>query len=78
MVKKKLQLAQWFIKEKNRLLFVFDLLKNPIFDRQTYQDLIEQFRSNHDLFLRHRRFVYGSNESNIISQKMSEWNKLKI
>jgi hypothetical protein len=59
----KLQLAQWFIKEKNRPLFVFDLLKNNVFnqsgvDRQICQDLIQQFRSNEDLFLRQQAMEY--------------------
>jgi hypothetical protein len=59
----KLQLAQWFIKEKNRPLFVFDLLKNHVFnqsgvDRQICQDLIQQFRSNEDLFLRQQAMEY--------------------
>jgi hypothetical protein len=59
----KLQLAQWFIKEKQRPLFVFDLLKNHVFnqsglDRQICQDLIQQFRTNEDLFLRQQAMEY--------------------
>ena len=59
----KLELAQWFIQEKNRPLFVFDLLKNDVFDqsgvdRQVRQDLLRQLRSNEDLFLRQQAMEY--------------------
>jgi hypothetical protein len=59
----KLQLAQWFIKEKDRPLFVFDLLKNHVFNQsgvnlQICQDLIRQFRTNQDLFLRQQAMEY--------------------
>jgi len=62
-VDEKLHLAQWFIKEKNWPLFVFDLLKNSVFnqsgvDRQICQDLIRQIRQSEDLYLRQQAMEY--------------------
>jgi len=62
-VDEKLHLAQWFMKEKNRPSFVFDLLKNSVFnqsgvDRELCQDLLRQIRQSQDLYLRQKAMEY--------------------
>jgi hypothetical protein len=62
-VDEKLHLAQWFMKEKNRPSFVFDLLKNGVFnqsgvDRELCQDLLRQIRQSQDLYLRQKAMEY--------------------
>ena len=47
-VKEKLDWSQWFIETKNRPLFVFDFVKNQVFnqvdvDREQCQNLLRQF-----------------------------------
>ena len=59
----KLELAQWFIKEKKRPLFVQYLLDDDLFhqfgdDRQVCQDLLRELRSSEDLFLRRNAMTY--------------------
>ncbi|CAF1219378.1 unnamed protein product [Adineta steineri] len=59
----KLEVAQWFIKEKNRTLFVFDFLKNHIFndngvDREKCQNLLREIRKSDDLYLRQQAMEY--------------------
>ena len=53
----KFQLALWFIHTKNQPLFVFDLLKNQVFnkssvDKQQCQVLLRQMKQNENLLLR--------------------------
>jgi hypothetical protein len=62
-VNEKLDLAQWFIKEKDQGLFVFDLLKNHVFnksnvDREQCQNLLRQLRQSENLFLRQKTLEY--------------------
>ena len=62
-VEEKLHLAQWFIKEKNRPLFVFDLLKTNVFsqsdiDKEQCQILLKQLRQSENLFLRQQAMEY--------------------
>jgi len=62
-VDEKLHLAQWFMKEKNRPLLVFDLLKDHVFnqsgvDREQCQNLLRQMRENDNLFLRQQAMEY--------------------
>ncbi|CAF4091004.1 unnamed protein product, partial [Adineta steineri] len=59
----KLEVAQWFIKEKNRTLFVFDFLKNHVFndngvDREKCQNLLREIRKSDDLYLRQQAMEY--------------------
>ncbi|CAF3633173.1 unnamed protein product [Rotaria sp. Silwood1] len=62
-VSEKLDLARWFIKEKDQGLFVFDLLKNHVFnqsgvDREQCQNLLRQIRQSENLYLRQRALAY--------------------
>jgi len=62
-VDEKLHLAQWFINEKHRPLFVFDLLKNYVFNqqgvnREQCQNLLRQIRQSENLFLRQQAMEY--------------------
>lgn len=62
-VEEKFQLALWFSTEKNRSLFVFDLLKTQIFnktsvDKQQCQVLLRQMRQSENLLLRQRALQY--------------------
>jgi hypothetical protein len=62
-VDEKLHLAQWFINEKHRPLFVFDLLKDHVFnqqgvDREQCQNLLKQIRQSENLFLRQQAMEY--------------------
>jgi hypothetical protein len=62
-VEQKLRLAEWFIKEKDRPLFVFDFLKENVFnqsgiDQERCQNLLRQIRQNQDLFLRQKAMEY--------------------
>ena len=62
-VDEKLHLAQWFINEKHRPLFVFDLLKDHVFnqqgvDREQCQNLLRQIRQSENLFLRQQAMEY--------------------
>ncbi|CAF3289844.1 unnamed protein product [Rotaria sp. Silwood2] len=62
-VNEKLDLAQWFIKEKDQGLFVFDLLKIHVFnrsgvDREQCQNLLRQMRQSENLFLRQQALGY--------------------
>ncbi len=62
-VDEKLHLAQWFMKEKNRPLLVFDLLRDHVFnqsgvDREQCQSLLRQMRENDNLFLRQQAMEY--------------------
>lgn len=62
-VDEKFQLALWFINEKNQPLFVFDLLKDHIFnktsvDRQQCQILLCQMRQSKNLLLRQQALEY--------------------
>ncbi|CAF4384352.1 unnamed protein product, partial [Rotaria magnacalcarata] len=62
-VNEKLDLAQWFIKEKDCGLFVFDLLKSHVFnqpgaDREQCQTLLRQMRQSENLFLRQQALEY--------------------
>jgi hypothetical protein len=62
-VDEKLHLAQWFMKEKNRPLLVFDLLQIHVFkqsgvDREQCQNLLRQMRENDNLFLRQQAMEY--------------------
>jgi len=62
-VDEKLHLAQWFINEKHRPLFVFDLLKDRVFnqqgvDREQCQNLLKQIRQSENLFLRQQAMEY--------------------
>jgi hypothetical protein len=62
-INEKLDLAQWFIKEKDQGLFVFDLLKNHVFnraniDREQCQNLLRQLRQSENLFLRQQALEY--------------------
>ena len=59
----KLQLAQWFIEEHDRGLFVFDLLKNHVFnqskiDREQCQNLLRRMRQSENLVLRQSTMGY--------------------
>ena len=58
-----LELTQWFIQEKDRPLFIFDLLKKHIFnqsgiDRQQCQRLLQQMRQSTNLLLRQQALEY--------------------
>jgi len=62
-INEKFDLAQWFIKEKDQGLFVFDLLKNHVFnraniDREQCQNLLRQLRQSENLFLRQQALEY--------------------
>ncbi|CAF4787876.1 unnamed protein product [Rotaria sp. Silwood1] len=62
-VNEKFDLARWFIKEKDQGLFVFDLLKNHVFnqsgvDREQCQNLLRQIRQSENLYLRQRALAY--------------------
>ena len=61
-LQEKIQLVQWFI-EKNRILFIWDLLQEQILnqtniDRQIAKNFIQQIRSTDDLFLRQQAMEY--------------------
>lgn len=62
-VDEKFQFCHWFIKEKNRPLFVFDLLKKCVFnqsniDQEKCQDLLKEIRQSDDLYLREQALEY--------------------
>jgi hydroxymethylpyrimidine pyrophosphatase-like HAD family hydrolase len=62
-VNEKLNLAQWFIKENDQGLFVFDVLKNHVLnqsqvDREQCQNLLQQMRQSENLFLRYQALGY--------------------
>ena len=62
-VEEKFQLALWFVNEKGRPLFVFDLLKNEIFnkasvDKHQCQLLLRQMRHSKNLLLKQRALQY--------------------
>ena len=62
-VSEKFDLAQWFIKEKDQGLFVFDLLKNQVFNqsgggREQRQNLLRQMRQSENLILRQQALEY--------------------
>ena len=59
----KLNLAQWFIEEKDQGLFVFELLKKQVFsqkdaDREQCQRLLRRLRESENLFLRQQALEY--------------------
>ncbi|CAF4051216.1 unnamed protein product [Adineta steineri] len=59
----KLELAQWFIKEKKRILFVFKFLLNLVFhelnvDREECKILLRQMRQSDNLFIRREAMNY--------------------
>ncbi|CAF0890845.1 unnamed protein product [Adineta steineri] len=59
----KLELAQWFIKEKKRILFVFKFLLNLVFhelnvDREECKILLRQMRQSDNLFIRREALNY--------------------
>ena len=59
----KLQLAQWFIEEHDRDLFVFNLLKNHVFNqsndnREQYQYLLRRMRESQNFVLRQQALEY--------------------
>ncbi|CAM2709425.1 unnamed protein product [Rotaria socialis] len=59
----KLNLAKWFMEEKNRPLFIFDLLKNHVFnqsgvDQQQCQNMIRNLRQSKNLFLQEQALTY--------------------
>ncbi|CAF2442483.1 unnamed protein product [Rotaria sp. Silwood2] len=63
-IDEKFHLAQWFINEKGQPLFVFDLLKNQVFnktsvDKQQCQVLLRQMRQSQNLFLRQQVLEYA-------------------
>ena len=62
-VEQKLDLAEWFIQEKKRPAFIFDLLKDSVFnqssvDKQRCQSLIQQLRQSDDLYLKQQAMEY--------------------
>jgi hypothetical protein len=62
-VNEKLDLAKWFIEEKDQGLFVFDLLKNQVFNqtsvnREQCQNLLRQMRESENFFLRQQALEY--------------------
>jgi hypothetical protein len=62
-IDEKFQLALWFIHEKNQPLFVFELLKNDVFnktsvDKQQCQVLLHQMRQSKNLLLRQQALEY--------------------
>lgn len=61
-LQEKIEFVQWFI-QKNRILFIWDFLKEQIFnqtniDREILQNFIQQIRSTDDLFLRQESMEY--------------------
>ena len=61
-LQQKIEFVHWFI-QKDRILFIWDFLKEQIFnqtniDRQIRQNLIQQIRSTGDLFLRQQSMEY--------------------
>ncbi|CAF0913906.1 unnamed protein product [Adineta steineri] len=58
----KLELGQWFIKEKNRTLFVFDLVKQVFHesnvDREECKSLLRQMRQSDNLCIRRQAMNY--------------------
>jgi hypothetical protein len=59
----KLDLAQWLMEEKNRSLFVFDLLTNNVFNQsdvnqEQCQTLLRQIRQSENLLLRQKALEY--------------------
>ncbi|CAF5091302.1 unnamed protein product, partial [Rotaria sp. Silwood1] len=62
-IDEKLNLAQWFIKEKNRPLLVFDLLTNHVFnqsaiDREQCQNLLRHLRQCQNLSVKEKAMSY--------------------
>jgi len=62
-VNEKLDLAKWFIEEKDQGLFVFDLLKNQVFNqtsvnREQCQNLLRQMRESENFVLRQQALEY--------------------
>ena len=62
-IDEKFQLALWFINEKNQPLFVFDLLKNHVFnktsiDKEQCHVLLYQMRQSKNLLLRQQALEY--------------------
>jgi hypothetical protein len=62
-IDEKFRLALWFINEKNQPLFVFDLLKNHVFnktsvDKQQCQLLLHQMRQSKNLLVRQQALEY--------------------
>jgi len=62
-IEEKFEVALWFINERNQALFVFDLLKNEIFnktsvDNQQCQFLLRQMRESKNLLLRQQALEY--------------------
>ncbi|CAF3787569.1 unnamed protein product [Rotaria sordida] len=62
-IDEKFHLAIWFINERNQPLFVFDLLKNQLFnktsiDKQQCQVLLRQMRQSSNLLLRQQVLEY--------------------
>ncbi|CAF1145573.1 unnamed protein product [Rotaria sp. Silwood1] len=62
-IDEKLNLAQWFIKEKNRPLLVFDLLTNHVFnqsaiDREQCQNLLRHLRQCENLSVKEKAMSY--------------------
>lgn len=62
-VNEKLDLAKWFIEEKDQGLFVFDLLKNQVFNqtsvnREQCQNLLRQMRESENFVLRQQAMEY--------------------
>lgn len=63
-IDEKLSFAQWFLKEKNRPLFVFDLLKNHIFNQSGFnqeqcRNILQELRQSKDLFLKEQAMTYN-------------------
>ncbi|CAF3417336.1 unnamed protein product [Rotaria sp. Silwood1] len=63
-IDEKFHLALWFINEKDQPLFVFDLLKNQVFnkasvDKQQCQVLLRQMRQSSNLILRQQVLEYA-------------------
>ncbi|CAF3895413.1 unnamed protein product, partial [Adineta steineri] len=59
----KLELAQWFIKEKKRILFVFNFLVKQVFyelniDREECKNLLRHMRQSDNLFIRREAMNY--------------------
>jgi hypothetical protein len=62
-VNEKFDLAKWFIEEKDQGLFVFDLLKNQVFNqtsvnREQCQNLLRQMRESENFVLRQQALEY--------------------
>ncbi|CAF3242290.1 unnamed protein product, partial [Rotaria sp. Silwood2] len=62
-VDEKLNLAQWFVKNRNQPLFVFDLLTNHVFnqsgvDREQCQHLLRHLRQSENLLVKEKAMSY--------------------